>query len=157
MPKFEIQTEINASIEICFDLSCSIDLHLISTSSTNEKAVAGRTSGLVELNDTVTWEATHFGIRQKLTSKISGFERPFYFQDEQVKGAFKSFSHKHYFKQVNNKVVMTDVFEFVSPFGILGRIFNRLVLTNYMKRFLIERNQVIKEYAESGRELVVLS
>ena len=85
MPKFEIKTEINASIEVCFDLSCSIDLHLISTSKTNEKAVAGRVSGLVELNDIVTWEATHFGIRQKLTSKISGFERPFFFQDEQVK------------------------------------------------------------------------
>ena len=73
MPKIEIHTEINSSIEICFDLSRSIDFHLISTSKTKEKAIAGRTSGLVQLNDTVTWEATHFGVRQKLTSLISGF------------------------------------------------------------------------------------
>ena len=152
MPKFEIKTEINASIEVCFDLSCSIDLHLISTSKTNEKAIAGHVSGLVELNDIVTWEATHFGIRQKLTSKISGFERPFFFQDEQVKGAFKSFSHQHHFKQLNDRVLMTDVFEFESPFGIIGRIFNRLVLTNYMRKFLVNRNQVIKEYAELGKQ-----
>lgn len=153
MPKFELHTYITAPIETCFDLSCSIDLHQISTRKTNEKAIAGRTSGLVELNDTVTWQATHFGVRQKLTSKISGFERPFFFQDEQVKGAFKSFTHQHHFKQVGDQVLMIDVFEFQSPFGIVGRIFNRLVLTNYMKKFLAERNQVIKEYAESGRRL----
>ncbi len=149
MPKFELYIEINAPIERCFDLACSIDLHQISTHKTKEKAIAGRTSGLVELNDTVTWQATHFGVRQKLTSKITAFERPFYFQDEQTKGAFKSFTHQHHFKQANDKVIMTDVFEFISPFGWIGRIFNRLVLTNYMKKFLTDRNQVIKEYAES--------
>ena len=48
---------------------------------------------------------------------------------------------------------MTDVFEFESPFGIIGRIFNRLVLTNYMRKFLVNRNQVIKEYAELGKQV----
>ncbi|MDD2983529.1 MAG: SRPBCC family protein [Crocinitomicaceae bacterium] len=157
MPKIEIHTEINSSIEICFDLSRSIDLHLISTSKTKEKAIAGRTSGLVQLNDTVTWEATHFGVRQKLSSLISGFEYPFYFKDEQLKGAFKYFTHEHHFKQVGDQVVMTDVFVFESPFGILGRFFNRLVLTKYMRRFLMERNAIIKEYAESEKWKIALT
>lgn len=157
MPKIEIHTEINSSIEICFDLSRSIDFHLISTSKTKEKAIAGRTSGLVQLNDTVTWEATHFGVRQKLTSLISGLEFPIYFKDEQLKGVFKSFSHEHHFKQVGEKVVMTDVFVFESPFGILGRFFNRLVLTKYMRRFLMERNAIIKEYAESEKWKIALA
>lgn len=157
MPKIELRTEINSTIDICFDLSRSIDFHLISVSNTKEKAIAGCTSGLIELNETVTWEATHFGIRQKLTSIISGLEFPIYFKDEQLKGAFKSFSHEHHFEQVGDKVIMIDLFEFESPFGILGRLFNRLVLTNYMRNFLLQRNAIVKEYAESDKWKTVLN
>jgi len=151
MPTIYLETQINAPLETCFDLSTSIDLHKISTAHTKEKAIAGVTSGLVKLNDFVTWEAVHFGIKQKLTSKITQFSRPFHFRDEQQKGAFKSFKHDHYFETQNEFVIMKDKFEFESPFGPIGKFFNTLVLTNYLTKFLGERNAVIKEYAESGR------
>jgi hypothetical protein len=67
--RIDLTTIINAPIEICFDLSRSIDLHQQSTQQTHEKAIAGRTTGLIELNEFVTWQATHFLITQKLTSK----------------------------------------------------------------------------------------
>jgi hypothetical protein len=86
MPIIKLTTEINSTLEICFDLSRSIDLHKISTSKTNEEAIEGKTKGLINLNETVTWKATHFGVRQKLTSKITAFDRPYYFVDEQTKG-----------------------------------------------------------------------
>jgi len=151
MPKIELITEINSTLEICFDLSRSIDLHKISTAQTNEEAIAGKTSGLIELNETVTWQATHFGIKQKLTSKITVFERPNYFVDEQIKGIFKSIVHEHKFEQVANKTVMKDIFEFHSPLGVLGNIFNKLVLTNYLTKLLQDRNQIIKEFAETEK------
>ena len=99
MPKIELTTYINSTIEICFDLATSIDLHKLSTSRTNEQAIAGIARGLIKLNETVTWEATHFGIRQQLTSKITAYDRPFHFRDEQIKGAFKSIKHDHYFEK----------------------------------------------------------
>jgi ligand-binding SRPBCC domain-containing protein len=156
MPRIEITTEINSTLEICFDLARSIDLHKISTAKTNEEAVEGKTSGLIGLNESVTWQATHFGIKQKLTSKITRFDRPFYFKDEQTNGAFKSFVHTHTFSQVGDKVIMKDVFEYQSPFGFAGKIFNALVLTNYMRKFLAERNHIIKEFAESDKWKLVL-
>jgi ligand-binding SRPBCC domain-containing protein len=67
------------------------------------------------MGETVTWEATHFGVRQKLTSRITGFVRPIFFRDEQVKGAFKYIRHDHRFEQVGDKVIMTDTFDFGSP------------------------------------------
>ena len=76
MPTIKLETHINAPIQLCFDLSTSIDLHKISTAATNEKAIAGTTEGLINLNECVTWEATHFGIRQQLTTKITGFDSP---------------------------------------------------------------------------------
>lgn len=157
MPKIELITEINATIEICFDLSRSIDLHKISTAKTQEQAIAGRTKGLINLNETVTWQAIHLGITQKLTSKITAFDRPNYFVDEQIKGIFKSLIHEHKFEKVGNKVIMQDVFEFHAPFGFLGKLFNKLILTNYLKKFLSDRNQVIKEYAETEKWKEVLN
>jgi len=156
MPIIELTTEIKSTLEICFDLSRSIDLHKISTDKTNEEAIGGRTKGLIELNETVTWQATHFGIRQKLTSKITAFERPNYFVDEQIEGAFKKIIHQHKFEQFADKVIMKDIFEFHSPFSFLGKIFNKLVLTNYLKRLLINRNQIIKEFAETEKWKEVL-
>lgn len=157
MPTINIVTIINADIKICFDLSRSIDLHQISTSKTNEKAIAGITSGLVNTGDFVTWEAIHFGIKQQLTSKISKVEPYVHFRDEQLKGAFKYFKHDHYFNEKDGNVIMIDNFEFSSPYGFIGKIFDKLVLTNYMKSFLLERNQVIKEFAETDKWKTILN
>jgi ligand-binding SRPBCC domain-containing protein len=148
MPKIELLTEINAPIEKCFDLARSIDLHMESTSWTGEKAIAGKTSGLIELDETVTWRAKHFGIWQNLTSRITEFERPNFFVDEMVKGAFKSIRHEHYFLARHGQTLMKDVFVYESPLAILGRLFNWLVLTRYMTKLLERRNRVIKEAAE---------
>lgn len=151
MPIIKLETIIQSDIETCFDLSRSIDLHQISTAHTKEKAVAGVTKGLIGLNETVTWQAIHFGIKQKLISKITGFNRPYYFRDEQIKGAFKFIQHDHYFEMKNDYVIMKDVFNFQSPFGFLGRLADRFIIINYLKKLLTDRNNIIKEYAESGK------
>ena len=153
MPKIELTTIINAPIEKVFDLSRSIDLHMESTKQTGEKAIAGKTSGLIELGETVTWRAKHFGIWQTLTSKVVEYDRPNLFVDEMVSGAFKSFRHEHSFTASGDHTIMKDIFEFESPLGIFGQAFNKLILTRYMTKLLVERNRVIKEAAE-GQALV---
>ena len=149
MPTIELHTQINAPIETVFNLSRSIDLHMESTKQTGERAIAGRTSGLIELDETVTWRAKHFGIWQNLASKITEFNSPTLFVDEMVSGAFKSFRHEHHFSQVDGHTVMKDVFVFESPFGVLGKLVNWLVLKRYMTNLLTKRNQVIKDAAEN--------
>ena len=149
MPKIELTTLINAPIEKVFDLSRSIDLHMESTKQTGERAIAGKTSGLIGLGETVTWRAKHFGIWQTLTSKIVELDRPNLFVDEMVSGAFKSFRHEHHFTTSGNQTIMKDIFEFETPLGILGSIFNKLILTHYMTKLLKERNRVIKEASQS--------
>ncbi|MDB5122916.1 MAG: hypothetical protein JWP94_1045 [Mucilaginibacter sp.] len=148
MDRIELTTSINAPIERCFDLARSIDLHLESTKQTSEKAIAGRISGLIELGETVTWRAKHFGIWQNLTSKIAVFDYPNSFTDEMVDGAFKSIRHEHLFYPANGGTLMKDVFMFESPLGIFGRLANFLFLRRYMANLLKTRNQVIKAAAE---------
>lgn len=151
MPFIEITTEIKASISVVFDLSRSIDLHKISTSHTNETAIDGRTEGLIELGEFVTWRAKHFGVYQELTTKITEFERPRFFVDEMVNGAFKSFRHEHHFRESNACTIMTDHFAYVSPFGWIGKLADVLFLKKYMTDLLLKRNEVIKRFAENGR------
>jgi len=149
MIQIELSTHINAPIGQCFDLARSIDLHIESTKQTGEQAIAGRTTGLIGLGETVTWRAKHFGFWQTLTSKITKFDYPNYFTDEMVEGTFKSYRHEHRFHTVNNQTVMKDVFVFESPYGWLGELANYLFLARYMQRLLEKRNKVIKDTTES--------
>lgn len=151
MPKIHLQTFIKAKKEIVFDLSRSVDLHLLSTAKTNEKVIAGKISGLMDLNDTVTWRAKHLGFYQNLKTKITAFEKPNYFADEMIKGAFNSFKHEHFFEDLNNGTLMRDIFDYKSPFAVLGKIVDQLFLETYMKGFLVERNEMIKQSAESDQ------
>jgi ligand-binding SRPBCC domain-containing protein len=149
MSKIILETLINSTPEICYKLSLNVDLHQLSTSKTCEHIVDGIHEGIMKLNDMVTWRAKHFGIWQNLTTKITETKPHEYFVDEMQKGAFKSMKHEHHFVENEGNTIMKDVFDFTSPLGILGVIFNKLILENYMRGFLIERNQLIKQIAES--------
>mgnify|MGYP003668195865 CR=1 FL=1 len=151
MPRIELRSEINANKEIVFDLSRSIDLHKISTAHTNETAIAGKTSGLISLNESVTWKAKHFGFYHLLSSKITEFNPPHYFADEMVKGAFSWFKHEHHFEDLNGGTLITDVFDYKSPLGFLGRLADKIFLEKYMTNLLIERNRIVKQFAESNK------
>lgn len=151
MPVIYLTTRIQAPIQRCFDLSRSIDLHTLSTKSTNEKAIAGVTRGLIGFNQEVTWRAKHFGVYQKLTVRITNLHSPLFFEDKMVKGIFKKMEHKHFFEQEEDTTIMRDEFLFEAPFGILGTIVSKWILVPYMKHFLNKRNKVIKEIAESDQ------
>jgi len=67
-----------------------------------------------------------------------------------VDGAFRSMQHDHIFEEKGGMTLMRDRFELVAPLGVLGRLAERLFLTRYMRRFLEERNAVLKRTAESN-------
>ncbi|MFB9330631.1 SRPBCC family protein [Paenibacillus aurantiacus] len=148
MPVIRMQLHIHAPLEMCFDAARSIDLHMVSASQTRERAVAGRTTGLIELGESVTWEAVHFGITQRLTAVITEFERPYRFVDEMENGAFKRFWHEHRFIPDDNGTLMVDTFDYESPLGMLGKLADHLFLKRYMARFLLKRNICIQEEAQ---------
>jgi ligand-binding SRPBCC domain-containing protein len=149
MSVIQLTTSIDAPIERVFDLARSIDLHMNSTSSTDERAIAGVTSGLIGPGQEVTWRARHFGIWQCLTVRIGAFEPPIHFADVMARGAFRRMEHHHYFEKSSSGTIMRDIFSYEAPLGILGRIAELLFLDRYLRSFLVERNRVIKTAAES--------
>lgn len=148
MPVIHLTTYIKAPVEKVFDLSRSIDLHQQSMLHTNEKAIAGKTSGLIEKGETVTWQARHLFKTRRLTSKISSMKAPYYFRDEMIEGDFKLMEHDHYFSSTNEGTEMKDVFHFRAPYGFAGKLIEIIFLTSYLKKLLKTRNNIIRQTAE---------
>lgn len=156
MTTIEVLTRISAPQARCFYLALSVDLHAVSARQTKEQIIAGVRAGVLQLHDSVTFRARHFGVWQTLTSKITGLQAPEYFRDDMQQGAFKSMWHAHYFEQQGATTLMRDVFVFASPLGWLGRMVDELVLRRYMRQFLGQRGMVIKQYAESDAWRAIL-
>jgi ligand-binding SRPBCC domain-containing protein len=149
MPVIVLRTRVVAPPARCFDLARDVELHQRSTAASRERAVAGVTSGLLGAGDEVTWEARHFGVRQRLTSRITEFDPPKRFVDEMVRGAFARFRHEHQFLSVPEGTDMVDIFDYTAPLGPLGRLADGLFLRRYMTGLLRERNAYLKRAAES--------
>jgi ligand-binding SRPBCC domain-containing protein len=138
---FECTTRTILGKEELFDLSRSIDAHKESMVQSREEAIAGVTSGLISLGEEVTWRAWHFGVPLRMTSRITEMAAPDYFVDEQVRGPFRSFRHVHEFREDAGGTVMVDRIEFAGPFGPLGRVAEKLVLTRYLRNLIEQRNR----------------
>jgi ligand-binding SRPBCC domain-containing protein len=152
MRSIRLETVIAAPISDCFRLSLSVDAHAASMRASGEQAISGVTSGIMKLGDSVTWRARHFGIVFRMTSAITEYQPPGRFVDEQQQGPFRRWWHEHSFTALpDGQTQMTDVVQFQSPFGLLGRIADRVVLGHYMPYLLRQRNRWLKATLEAPR------
>lgn len=148
MPTIYLKTIINAEIKVVFNAARNLDYHQESFSSTKEKIIGGRSSGLIEEGETVTWRGKHFGFyltHKSLITQMNKFES---FTDEMVKGHFKHFAHHHQFIEKENSTLMIDTIHYSVPYGIIGRLFDYLVLKTYLKKLITDRNIHLKQLAE---------
>lgn len=150
---FECTTRTILDKAELFDLSRNIDAHKESMAQSREQAIAGVTSGLISLGEEVTWRAWHFGVPLRMTSRITEMEAPDYFVDEQARGPFRNFRHVHEFSDNADGTVMVDRIEFAAPFGLLGRLLEKLVLTRYLRKLIEQRNRHLTAGARAARAL----
>lgn len=146
--RFEHTTIIDAAIGAVFDLALNVDAHVGSMERSRERAIRGVTSGVMGLGDEVTWRAWHFGVPFTMTSRITEFDRPTRFVDEQVRGPFARFRHEHLFSDAGGVVTMTDRLDFDAPVGPIGRVVERLILGRYLRGLIVERGNYLKAQAE---------
>jgi ligand-binding SRPBCC domain-containing protein len=151
MPNIHLTTFIAAPVDRVFDLSRNVDLHKKSMIKYKEEAVAGIRFGLIEKDETVTWRARHLFKTRLLRSRITEMVKPKIFVDEQSQGDFKMMKHEHHFKPCENGTIMIDVIHFETPYGAMGRWFNTLYLTKYVRKLIQQRNNAIKEFAETDK------
>lgn len=146
---FVSRTESPLQVEQLFDLARSIDLHVDSQRRAGERAIGGVTKGLIGDGQEVTWRAGHLGIPLTMTSRITHFDFPRSFTDEQVKGPFKWFRHVHEFESTTTGSVMLDSVEFAAPLGALGRAVEHLFLARYLERLIRDRGRFLAGHAQN--------
>ncbi len=125
MIRLEETTIIKAPIQRCFDLSRSVEVHLLSNIHSGEQALAtgGVTSGLVGLSEQVTWRAKHFGVWHTLTSKTTALQSPSYFQVTMIRGIFRFMQADHFFQVLpSGETEMKDIFSIAAPLPLLGLV-----------------------------------
>ena len=150
MIELTVETLILASPDVCFDMARDMNAHAKTMASSGERIVACPPSGMLEMDDEVTFEARHFGIRQRLSAKIVHFDPPFSFTDEMLSGAFKSLRHEHRFSAEGDGTLMTDVVVLSAPFGPIGWLAERIFLRRYMRKVLVERGLGLKGLCEKA-------
>ena len=150
MPIIHLKTFIKADQLTCFNAGRSIDIHIQSMEQSGERAVAGRTSGLIELNETVTWRARHFGIWWGMTVKITKMDSPHSFTDKMLRGPFAHMQHTHEFIPQDGGTLMTDEFEHRSFLGIIGILADIMFIKRYMTKLISSRNECIKRGCEAS-------
>ncbi len=149
MPEIIIETIIAASAATCYGLIRDQRLRSVGSFMSGKGIDAGLTSGTVEMGQIVSFEEAHFGFRQTLTVKVVEFERGRRFVDEMIKGNFRSFRHTHEFADAGGKTIMRDTLEWISPYGILGRLADNLLLTRRLHKLVMTRNARLRAIAES--------
>jgi ligand-binding SRPBCC domain-containing protein len=151
VPRFEVVTLIAAPPDRVFDVSLDVDVHTASMARSGEQIIGGVMAGRLEPGESVTWQARHFGLKWRMTSKITAWDRPAYFADEQVAGPFRHWHHSHHFQPGElGDTVMRDVINHAAPLGALGAIAEVLALCHYMPRLIRLRNHHIKTVAEAA-------
>jgi ligand-binding SRPBCC domain-containing protein len=152
MISFERSSVIPLGAHDTFDLELDIDTHMGSMAASGERAIAGVTTGIIGLGETVTWRARHFGITWSMTTLISEMDRPNRFVDRQQRGPFKDFVHEHTFVPVDGGTLATDRVQFAAPLGPLGWIAEQLVLKHYLPKLIDARNEfMVAIAADRGR------
>lgn len=154
MPLIRLSTFIRATPAVCFDLARSMDLHAHAPGPLRHRAVGGVTRGLIGPGEEVTWEASVFGLRLHMTSKIVAFERPREFTDEMRRGPFARWRHTHRFEPSGGGTLMHDAAEFASPLGPLGRVADALAVGSFMRRLLVAQNRFIRDAAEGRNDFL---
>jgi len=145
-----LQTVVRAPAVRCFNLARSMEFHIWSMRATGERIVGGRAAGLVGLGDEVEFEARHLGLTRRLRARVTAFELPTMFADEQVRGPFRSLVHRHSFEaQADGTVLVADRLSFHIGYGIAGLAVERLLIGPHLRRLLRGHQGNLKATAES--------
>ncbi len=149
MATIRCEVSVQASVERCFDLARSVDLHVDSSTGIGARAMGGRRGGLSGEGDHTVWSARFFGVRFAMTTRIEDFASPARFGDRMTRGLLRKFEHVYRFRPLpGGGCGMSDELTVEAPFGPLGRWMERLYLTRRMDGLVCSRLEHIKRVAE---------
>jgi hypothetical protein len=83
------------------------------------------------------------GIPVRWRTLITTYEPPFQFVDEQIKGPYAFWHHRHLFRDLGGSTEMRDVVHYALPAGILGTLAHALYIRRRLEQIFRHRSEVI--------------
>jgi ligand-binding SRPBCC domain-containing protein len=157
MAKIHLTTFVAAPVDRVFDLSRHIALYKLLFQGRKEKITSGAASTLIGKGETISIIARHAGRSRMSMLKVTSYERPAVFIEEQVKGDLQSYRHEHHFKPAQNGTIVIDILEFGTPRDVIGKIFGKVYFKKYLEELLRKRTELVRSYAETEKWRAVLS
>ncbi|MEP7169606.1 MAG: SRPBCC family protein [Bacteroidota bacterium] len=84
-----------------------------------------------------------FGLKLNWTTKINDVNEPHFFIDEQHKGPYALWQHKHSFSKTGDKTLMYDEVRYSLPLSVFGILANALIVKNKLKKIFDYRSEII--------------
>jgi len=139
---------IDASIDRVFHFhDDTSNLVRITPPNTTVRVVA---SGKPGVGNEITLRVTQFGIFTSTWKvRITEYDAPHRFVDEQIRGPFRIWKQIREFKVVKGGTELTDTVEYALPFGFLGSIAHAIFVRRQIASMFAFRQQRTKELLEA--------
>ena len=109
------------------------DMSLIPTSTLPDKTYPGML---------ITYKVKPLlGIPMLWVTEITHVRDQVFFVDEQRLGPYRIWHHQHHFKAVKGGVEMTDIVDYRLPFGLLGVLFQKIMVGKMLKSIFDYRRE----------------
>lgn len=96
------------------------------------------------------------GLPMRWQSRISAWEPPHVFADEQIRGPYRRWIHTHRFEARDGGTLCTDHVDYAPPGGRwLAALADRLVVRHELRRIFIHRQESLLRHFGGGRLLKV--
>jgi ligand-binding SRPBCC domain-containing protein len=90
------------------------------------------------------------GFRVNWVTEITHVQHLHYFVDEQRFGPYSFWHHKHFLREVEGGVMMTDIVDYKIPFGWIGDLGNALLIKHKLKEIFAFRKQALEKLFPSA-------
>lgn len=85
------------------------------------------------------------GVKMNWMTEITHVKDRQYFVDEQRFGPYALWHHEHHFKEIPGGVQMTDILNYAIPYGIIGRLSNKLLVGKEVQKIFTYRQKAIND------------
>jgi hypothetical protein len=115
--------------------------------------ILGASDAPVRLGTRIRYRLRLNGLPLRWESVIAEYEPGRMFADEQVRGPYRYWYHRHLFRAVSGGVEIEDAVDYELPFGILGRVAHAAVVRRQLRRIFEFRRVRMRElFGELSRQ-----
>lgn len=121
MPAFESNVELRCSPESLFDFLVQPE-NLIKVSPPELQVRLVEAPVRIELGSRITIVGKRWGVSQRMTTEVIGFDLGRLLTDEQREGPFRSFRHSRIIESAGAGVRLIEKIDFEPPGGLVGML-----------------------------------